>query len=360
MLYIGIVFFLIMFSVGRLPNIKSITLLKISLFILWILATFRSFEIGNDTKSYYELFRSICITHNYQTMTWRFEVGYLWLNDIISYLTTDFTVFLGIVNAFIYLIYYFFIKRYSKNYMMSVFLFFTLGMWGNTMNIIRLELAITLAMLGFMVKDNEKNKKIFGIGISLLAVTLQRISLVYSLGLLVPKKISKKFYKYSSIGALIGIIVLPSVMNVVGTFVPYFSEFYLQSGSGYSIDGVKLASVLNMLMALVVFLLGYIIYRRYNIAGNQISDIALQINMVWISFLILFVSLRFNLIDRCSYFFWGFATVMIPNIFEYVKLKTNRRILKGLIIFTCILYFIITTIYRPEWNSIYPYKMVLS
>ena len=49
---------------------------------------------------------------------------------------------------------------------------------------------------------------------------------------------------------------------------------------------------------------------------------------------------------------------MIPNICSYIKEKESRIIYKSLIIILCVIYFVITTIYRPEWNSIYPYKTV--
>lgn len=357
-LYIGIILFLIIFSFGSVRYVKQRTILKISVLILGLLATFRNLKIGNDTKSYYELFKSICTMHDYHSMTWRFEIGYLWLNKAISYLTNNFTVFLGIINVFIYVVYYFFIKRYSKNYMMSVFLFFTLGIWGNTLNIIRLELAIAVALLSFMIIDSGKMKKKIGIGLAFVPVTFQRISIVYVLEILVPKKINKSFFKYSFAIALVLSIILPSIINLIATVVPYFSEFYLQNGSIYSIDGIKLASIINMLMALFVFLFGYIIYTKCNKVVYQEEGIALQINMVWVSFLVLLVSVRFNLIDRCSYFFWTFAIVLIPNVCSYVKEKNNRMMLKFIIILLCIIYFIVTTIYRPEWNCIYPYRTI--
>ena len=340
-LYLGLIFSYLMLSIGYLPHINQKTLLKISLFILWILATFRSIEIGNDTKSYYELFKKICMTGNYHNMTWRFEIGYLWINKVISYLTNNFTVFLGLINTFIYIIYYYFIKQYSNNYMMSVFLFFTLGMWGNTLNIIRLELAITLALLGFMIIKNRNKKRLLGIILSLLPITFQRISIVYIFGLLIPNKINKKYLIITFFGTLIIVLFLPSIVNFVGSIVPYFANYYLQKGSTYSIDGIKLASILNITIALSVFLFGFIIYEKYSGKNNQSSDIAQQINMIWISFLILLVSLRFNLIDRCSYFFWTFSIVMIPNICGYIKGKNNRIIVMFLIFLLCILYFVV-------------------
>lgn len=356
--YIGIISFLILFSIGSIRNIEQKTLLKISLFLLGMLATFRSLEIGNDTKNYYELYQNICLSHNFQSLTWRYEIGYLWLNNVISYITNNFTVFLGIINCFIYIVYYFFIKKYSKNYMMSVFLFFTLGIWGNTLNIIRLELAIAIALLSFMVLDSGKVNKFLGVGFTLVPVIFQRISIVYLLGIFTPKSINKKFLRTSFIIAIISTFLLPLILTYVGEFVPYFSEFYLQTGSMYSINNIKLASVMNMLMAMMVFLFGFIIYKNHNRKYNQSNDISLQINMVWISFLILMVSLRFNLIDRCSYFFWTFSIIMIPNALSCIESIPNRKILKFIIILLCVVYFFMTTIYRPEWNCIYPYRLI--
>jgi hypothetical protein len=361
-LYIGIIIILSIFSVGvgTIKNVKKTTVLKISFLVLWVLATFRGIGIGNDTISYYDLFKRISITQNFQYMTWRYEIGYLWLNKVISAVTSDFTVFLGIINTFIYCVYYQFIKRYSSNYIMSVFLFFTLGIWGNTVNIIRLELAISVAIIGFMIKDCKNTKKFLGLGISIISVLFQRISVVYILGQVVPKKMSKRFYVYSGVIALISIIILPKLMDLVGKVIPYFSEFYLSAGSSYSLGEIKIAAVINMLMAFVVFLFGFLGYSKRISCTDEDSDMALQINMVYLSFLILLVSLRFNLLDRCSYFFWTFSIVMIPNAFEYIKSKSNRRSYKFMIIAFCILYFVITNVYRPEWNSIYPYEFIFS
>ncbi|WP_268234521.1 EpsG family protein [Anaerococcus porci] len=335
---------------------KNKFILKFTIFLLWFMATFRSLNVGNDTRSYYNLFNILHYTQDYTEMTWRFEEGFLFINKTISRYTNNFTIFLGIINSYIYMIYYYFIKNYSKNYCISLFLFITLGIWANTISILRLELAVTVVLTGYMMYDLKKANKLIATIYALISPLFQRISIVYSLGFLVPKRLSKKFIKWSSVIAIISIIILPYLMNIIGKIIPYFYEHYLYQGSKYLLNDVKLASVIKMFIYLSIFCFGILFYKSDKNKYYYDNDLALQLNMTWVSFLILFVSLRFNLLDRCSYFFSVFSIVLIPNTLRRMKLKNNRIIITLLLVFLFTLYFIIIAIYKPEWNNIYPYS----
>ncbi len=360
LLYLFIILIMVILTITKLEGIDKEKKFIFGMFVLWFMATVRSIYIGNDTIAYYEIWDDISSNHNYSALIGRFERGYLWLNNIIGYFTQNFHVFLGIVNFIIYYSYYRFIKTYSNNSMLSLIIFFLLGTWGQTLNTIRLQLAVSMFLNAYYYKNH--NKKIRVAICVLLAILFQRISVVYITGLFLPKKVKGKIYIFiASIGALF-FIFLPQIILMVVQIVPYFST-YLNSDI-YILGEVKMAVVLQLLMELMVFLCAFKIYKyKYHckrFTKEVKENFAIQINMIFVSIMVMFLSLRFNLLDRCSYFFWDFVILLLPNMVWALSLKSNKTILKGAIIAGCVAYFAVINIFRPNWNHIYPYMTFFS
>lgn len=357
LIYIFLIIFLIIFSTYN--NIKNKKLLIFFFIIFWIMATFRNLDIGNDTRNYYFLYKEICNLSKIENMTWRYEIGYLLINKLISLFTSNFTIFLGIINTYIYIIYYKFIKNYSLNYIFSTFLFLTLGIWGKTVNVLRLELAIIIVLTGFLLK--EKNKKWMGILLSFFGILFQRISIVYLLSLFIPKKISRNFYIISTLLVIILFFNFNIFINSIAQIFPYF-KIYLSESSSYKIGNLKIATVISIFKAFFIFLFGIIAYFKSNrvlYSKKENQDFLYQINMVYTEFLILFTSLQFNLLDRCSYYFSIFEILMIPNAVK--RLNKNEKIICIILILTiCVIYFFIITLLKSEWNRLVPYKTIFS
>lgn len=359
LIYIFLIIFLVIFSISYIEKNKKKNLLIFFFIVFWLMATFRSLDIGNDTKNYYLLYKQICKFSEIQNMTWRYEIGYLLVNKIVSFFTSNFTFFLGVINRYVYIIYYKFIKNYSLNCIFSTFLFFTLGIWGKTVNILRLELAIVIVLTGFLLK--EKNKKWIGILLSFLGILFQRISIAYLLSFFIPKKISKNFYIISTLLVIILFLNFNIFINLVVQIFPYF-KIYLSESSSYGIGDLKIATVISIFKAFFIFLFGIIAYFKSNRAlysKKENQDFLYQINMVYTEFLILFTSLQFNLLDRCSYYFSIFEILMIPNAVK--RLNKNEKILCIILILTiCVIYFFSITLLKSEWNRLVPYKTIFS
>ena len=124
LIYIFLIIFLVIFSISYIEKNKKKNLLIFFFIVFWLMATFRSLDIGNDTKNYYLLYKQICKFSEIQNMTWRYEIGYLLVNKIVSFFTSNFTFFLGVINIYVYIIYYKFIKNYSLNCIFSTFFIF--------------------------------------------------------------------------------------------------------------------------------------------------------------------------------------------------------------------------------------------
>lgn len=93
LIYIFLIIFLVIFSISYIEKNKKKNLLIFFFIVFWLMATFRSLDIGNDTKNYYLLYKQICKFSEIQNMTWRYEIGYLLVNKIVSFFTSNFTFF---------------------------------------------------------------------------------------------------------------------------------------------------------------------------------------------------------------------------------------------------------------------------
>lgn len=350
--YLCIILFLAFFSVGRIKGINENKIFAFAMLGLWFLATFRSLEIGNDTATYYNLFNSIRESGNYTYYIDRYEIGYLLINKWFTLFSDSFTLFLGVINAFIYYAYYCFINRFSHNKMFSAFLFLTLGFWGQTVNIIRLQIAIALIIYAYLLKESKKY--VFAIIAAVSAVMFQRVSILYVLGVFIPKKLNKKFYIIGGVVSVASYVALARIISIVSRYVPYFNIY---TNSRYSFGDAKLASIVGVAIRICVVILAIWTYKQnlYNNNDEELVEISEQINMVFVSMLILIASLNFNLLDRCGYFFWTYALALIPNSVVFQRNTNNRRILHILIVTVCVAYFMVINIYRPDWNHIYPY-----
>lgn len=350
-----IIVFFIFISFIKVTNFKETQQLGICFILLYLLATFRSVTVGSDTLNYYRLFEYVSGSNSFKGYTDRYEIGFLIFNKTVSFISKNFTVFLAIVNLFVYYAYYIFIKKYSKNYGLSILLFFTLGIWGKTINIIRFELAVAFFIYSYILW--KKERKIYAIGLGIIAFFFQRISIVFFAMFFVPKRISKRFFSISLIISMVLFLGLETIIRFVVAKIPYYEHYF--SDSKYIFGEIKLATVLQMILHLLIFVLSLRIYKRNMVVieEDEKENIEFSLNMTFISALILLVSMRFNLIDRCEGIFEVFILLLLPNVCGYAL--RNKRVLIILICLVGISYFLIVNLFRPEWNKLIPYHTFL-
>ena len=158
---------------------------------------------------------------------------------------------------------------------------------------------------------------------------------------------------------LLVLFFLRPIMSVVSNYIPYF-KVYLNS-STYGIGEPQIATVIGILIRIVVLIFAAYFFNKSkaNYSSDLNERISYYINMVIVSLLIMIASLGFNLLDRCNYFYWLFALVLIPEIIDRASLESNKRIITISTYSVGILFFIIVNVFRPEWNHIIPYESIL-
>lgn len=331
--------------------------------VFLVIAGFRADIIGNDTRVYTNLFKSIAFSDDLSIFSPRFELGYVYFNKLLTFFSTNPQIILFSSSLIILFGFMKFIQSYSKIPWLSVYLFFTLGYFGMTMNTIRLNMALVIILYSYNLL--RKNQVIRFVVVVLLASLFHRTAIIFLIAWPIKNiRISKK--------NIIGIVLMsaiiysffPVFINILFRIFPTY-QYYL--GSEYLNGEIRLASVMNMLVGVSIITFG-LITRKYTSSietsdfvyvktkqNLNVNDKKLMLLLLILSVPITFLSFRFNLLDRVSDYFLVFAIVYLPNAIKDIRDKKLLLIILVMVIFLFFLYSTFIQILRPDWNRIYPY-----
>lgn len=337
----------------RIRNTKIIirrkTLFLFCIFSLFFfLLAFKDLTVGNDSKVYSDLFYDIA--KGYLKANSRYEIGYIWLNKILSYIY-PYSRILFIVSAlFISYSYAIFIKKYSYSIWFSIMLFLLLECFDLSANLLRQAISIGILLFAF---PNLLNKKIFNfILLVVLGGLFHSSAYIFLILLITP------YLKLTKVNIFIFILILGLTFYVSNLLVNYLFaniELYADyANSDYALGGTRIASVINSLI--ISFVLLFSLSQRSQIEKDNITRISFWI--VSIGELFLVISFSFNQIGRISKIFTVFTIILLPNVLWYIKKKSPLRyfIYCSFWLILWIAQFLIIIYFRPEWNGIYPYK----
>lgn len=349
---------------GRSRN-KDKLFISISFIMFFILSAFRSKNIGNDTSSYISLFERIANKNDFSQFTSGYETGYVYLNKLISTISPHSQFFLIFTSLILLIGFAFFIYKKSNNVFLSVFLFYTLGFYGSSLNILRQYIAILIILVAY--EYMRKKKILVAIIFILLASQFHATALIGFLLLLIPYI----RFNYKKIFILICITIFiqfsfGSLINLVFAISP---KYHVYLNSAYFEGEIRLASILNFLIIIIIFIMGLILNfntepDKYSYEIKQgkvrqkriISDNYAMQYLILFSACITFISLRFNLIERLSEYFFVFSIIYLPNILSEIQDKKLYMIVVYLVIVFSFVYITVILLFRPEWNRIFPYE----
>lgn len=352
LIYIGIIIFSLFFAF--LLRAKNYSCGKnyaiFFMFLLFLMAALRASSIGNDTANYLRIYTIIQKGNFIEGWEERFEPGYLILNRLLASFFQEQQIILLVTSIIIYGGFLYFIVKFSSNVWLSVFLFITLGYFGQSLNTIRLCIAYSILLFSYSFL--RKKQFITFVIIVLLATMFHRTAIIFLLAYFVQNiKLNKWIFGIWVIFTATVTIYMQVFLDILFKIYPTF-QYYI--GTNYVSSG-KLASILYLLIWLLVLIFGLAI--QWKKRGETISkDISIMTFFMMIAVSIYSFSLRFNLLDRIAQFFSMFGIVYIPNTLELIKSKRKKYILTMIIVMLFFSYFVTIQVFRPEWNVIYPYK----
>lgn len=297
---------------------KDIIFLSIVFIEFFIILAFRE-PISDMIKycQYYSIFGKMSWS---ELLDFEWEKGYTFLNKILYIINPDKRFFIVITSALSLIGPYVFIRKYSKNYLMSTLMFVAMNFFGYYYYVLRQVLALSILLISITF---IRNKKIFKfIFCVLIATSFHKSSILFLLGYFIFNfKITNKYL--SSVA--IGLIVLMPFKNIIVKFVSSFiyqEYFGLSTSSGYE------------LLFMMVFIFG-IIY-VFNLLNVTNKDDTIFYNQYVFSMFLQVLATSQSVIARLVLDYYIAIIILLPNLFE--NLKKEQRLLVNVLAYVCIIF----------------------
>lgn len=325
--------------------------------VMALLVAFRASNVGNDTEAYRQIFFSVIEDSDYISNA-RYEIGYLYLNKFVGYFTKDPQVLFVIVAIFQSAVYFWFVKKHSKDAAFSTVLYFCI-LFSGMMNIVRQMIAVAFL---FIAVDRILNKHSLRAIIWIVIAFLFHESAIIFLVLPIISYV--RYNKYLAFIVLMGVLAftftdLPIV--ICEKFFPAYTHYF----SGQYVNSGQVAIFYQVVRNGIFFaftLLGIRKLKEHEntcLFANSKAETNKQENLtVWCAFgafaLIIF-GFKINLIDRVVTYMFSFYVIILPNVLSGLKNSTQKK-LKIAICAIMIAYMVVVKQYRPDWNRIFPYE----
>ena len=361
--FIVIIIFCVLQKV-LLPNSNKKRLLFWGSFIFFgVFIACRAYTVGNDTQEYYRFFKVIMTQPSISNMVseTRYEIGYVFLNYIVSRVTHNFTVLLIIITSFYLYSSFRLIRRYAKTPELAIVLMFTLSLFYFAMNIERQ--CIAMAIFYFAIPFLEKKKCISYCVIVIIASLFHKSAIILLILAFLPKinftnKNTLLKWEILSFGGLIFLNI--GITKILEMF-PYFQHYY--AGSIYSEGGIRVASVVFFVIRLLIVLLVKV-EGGFRLIEDDISKNGYVFYMLlFMDLVVAAASIGFNLFDRIEkYFTLGYIIVITNAIYSLGsggRIQKNNKVITTIIVISLTFAYITSTVLlRSSWLGIFPYSFV--
>lgn len=276
----------------------------------------------NDTTAYTYAYETMSEDSTvFESIEWELgsNPGFNFLNAVFRVVGIQTQSFLMIYAMFTVCVYVWFVRKYSSNFWLSMFFFFTMGCYTFTMAAIKQTVAVAICLLA---TDCVMRKKWIPFVIwVLLGATFHPYALMY---LIVPFLMfapwTQKTYIMLGGFAVIG-VGLQSFMGTIVDITAMLGEEY--TAASFSGDGV---SIFRVAVVWVPVLMSFLA-REFLKESNVESDNAI-INLTMLNAEIMFIALfgTANYFARLANYFLIFQSIALPKLFKYYT-KTGERLL---------------------------------
>lgn len=296
---------------------KKAVYLCVTFGFLLFLATAR-YNIGNDYRSYIEIYENVANTPMGELFSLPYEKGYVVLCKLLALLGLSNTAMYFVMALCCLLPVAWFIWRYSPNIWLSTWLYVTLTFFYGIMNFVRQNLAVAVLLLGYpLLKSKRRFVPFFYLGVIVLACLFHKTALimlpVFFLCLIpLRRSIGITYTAVAVVLYLTSDYLLDFITRYIYQY--YRGSIYLELGFGLHF------LVIPALILLLLLLTRRLVERRFEAGG-------LIVNMMLFNFLIwLFITKHF-ILERFSLYIYIFVLLAVPMACECLKPEEKQRVL---------------------------------
>ena len=299
--------------------------------LITVVSGLRGYSVGDDTKNYalwFNILSKLSFKEllNYKTLD--IEIGYRIYNYALSKLWNNPRIVIFVSSAIIVFSLFFFLYKYSYDYFLSIILFLGLNHFFTSINTYRLYLAISVVI--WLYHALQKKRVVLAFALSLLGFFIHRISIAFSIGLVIAFILKDK--RRNVIIVLISeMIMVPLIPRIINLFVQLFPKYKYYLNLDNSIPIGKMNILFFVLELIIILICVFVI---------DIDDAQLNMEIILLSICSV-LRVVGNNIPRGFRFVQIFSLVLlllIPRLISKDKLNRNIYIF-AVTLFSCALYF---------------------
>lgn len=278
---------------------------------------------GNDTSAYRHMYDLLEVgLSSIRSVDWAklaAAPGFTFVNILLKTAGLSFQDYLMVYALFTIITYLWFIRKYSCHTLFSVFLFFTMGIYGFTMAAIKQTAAVALLVIA---TDRAMQKKYVSFVIFVLIAELfHPYAFIY---LIVPfltfRPWSGKTYwllAFSVVAALGLQYFLDPILDITDALGGGYDE------TSFTGDGVNIFRVLVVWVPVILSFLARNLIRKEN---DRVSNIIMNLAMV--NAMIMFIGLfgTANYFARLANYFLIFQALALPWVLNFFEPKSKRTL----------------------------------
>ena len=305
---------------------KNKVFLIISFLQMFIIMSIRSIEVGADLERYipfYERCKDYSWTQIFEPGLK--EYGYRIYNKILSLFLNE-QLFLMMTAGITLIGVYYVIKKYSKNYFLSIYIYISFNFFIFTFSGLRQAIAISLGMLSIKYIDERKFWKF--LILILLASTFHMSSLI-----LVPMYFLRNINvkpKILPLVAIVYFILFIARRQIIAFILMFVYDNYALSntGNGYV-----------YLLLLMVIVIGITIYKKQFLQEGRLNNFFYNVLLIAL-LLQLFASAQGE-VARLTMYYSIYMIIAIPNFIKSIKTREQRYLLEVIVIIALFIYMLI-------------------
>lgn len=354
-LFFGIISLYFLMCFRKKSTKRELLFLRFVFFIFFMLIATREMTVGSDTPMYVDLFEK-CAHKKWSIVQFGgyFEPGYLALNVLISYLSSNPRFFVAVMGFIFCLAFYKYIKNNSKNYLLSCLIFVGLLFFYTSMTMLRQLTAVAIILAGIGFAKDKKLIKFLGIvAIASLFHSSAWVAIVLYplLNMRYTRKRVLIIILTSVILAMMIGLVSSGYMDLIGR-----TNFYESRAGNTSLGNIIVAIIYFIFYAFGRIIIG----RKKPIKDFDAIDSQYLYTLLGASMMSA-IGAKMDVMSRTVIYFSVFTLSSIPNIIECYVINLRKKLAycsASMLFLLCYSSWII--INKPEWNTAFDYRSCLS
>lgn len=324
--------------VGRISEKKTqCVALLMACIILWFFMAMRHVSVGVDTKYYmhvfsqfqdiplYKVFTAETFATDSETWSLDFEYGYRLYNKIISIFCRWPQIITICNSTLIIVLLYYSVKKQSPNYLLSIWLYITLGIFQTEMNVTRNAIAILIVYnASCFLEKKQLPQYIFS---CVLAMMFHKAAVI-----LIPVYwlVHNIRWNQKRLAILIACavafgVLFPVIRPILSAVLPQGITRYFYSKSS------KLEAAVVGVFYLLLFLVAYILAGKEK-RNRVFSQFAVGSVMLALNLSCFGLSFGLGYAARLAALFGPYLIYYIPQVLSLIENPSNRRMSAALIV----------------------------